>query len=142
MGAAAAAAIGRNLYAIGGRDADDEVLNTVECFLPEIQAWTLLPPLRTPRASFAAAAVGGRLYVVGGYDTTLQDLRSLEMFDPHGNTWQQLHSMETPRFALGALACAGSLFVLGGAVGDVDRVVLGNVERFDPKTEEWSSIVP
>merc|ERR1712232_239821 len=102
-----------------------------------MHSWAALPPLRTPRASFAAAAVCGKLYVVGGYDTTLRDLKSLETFDPSMSTWEQLRPMELPRFALGALACAGSLFVLGGAVGDVDRVVLGNAERFDPKTGTW-----
>merc|ERR1712217_729959 len=138
--AAAAASIGRHLYVIGGRDADDEVLNAVERLDNDLQHWITLPPLRTPRASFAAAAMGGSLYVVGGYDTTLQDLRSLERFDPSTNAWQQLRPMEIPRFALGALGCDGCLYVLGGAVGDVDRVVLGTVEVFNPKTGTWVSV--
>mmetsp|Transcript_27910 Transcript_27910/g.64855 ORF Transcript_27910/g.64855 Transcript_27910/m.64855 type:complete len:455 (-) Transcript_27910:72-1436(-) len=138
--AAGAAAIGRQLYVIGGRDAKDEVLSAVERYDQAVGRWCSLPPLRTPRASFAAAAVGGKLYVVGGYDTTLQDLRSLESFDPKMYTWQQLKPMMAPRFALGAVACSGSLYVLGGAVGDVDRVVLGNGESYDPKTCTWTPI--
>mmetsp|Transcript_13166 Transcript_13166/g.24291 ORF Transcript_13166/g.24291 Transcript_13166/m.24291 type:complete len:458 (+) Transcript_13166:143-1516(+) len=138
--AAGAAAIGRQLYVIGGRDAKDEVLSAVERYDQAVGRWCSLPPLRTPRASFAAAAVGGKLYVVGGYDTTLQDLRSLESFDPKMYTWQQLKPMMVPRFALGAVACSGSLYVLGGAVGDVDRVVLGNGECYDPKSSTWTSV--
>merc|ERR1712156_241108 len=114
---------------------------------PERNCWVPMPPLPTPRASLAAAAVGGMLYVVGGYDTALQDLRSLERFDPAAGSWQQLEPMGAPRFALGALACGGSLYVLGGAVGDlsagdVDRVVLGTVERYDPKADIWSTSCP
>jgi len=140
--AAAASAIGRTLYVIGGRDADDEVLSTMECFEQERNCWVPMPPLRTPRAALAAAAVGGMLYVVGGYDTALQDLRSLERFDPSAGSWQQLKPMGAPRFALGALACGGSLYVLGGVVGDVDRVVLGTVDRYDPKVDMWSISCP
>jgi len=137
--AAAAAAIGRHLYVIGGRDSDDEVLSAVERFDLEAPGWRPLPPLRTPRASFAAAAVSGVLYVVGGYDTSLQDLRSLERFDPSVGAWQQLTPMGAPRFALGALSCRGCLYALGGAAGDVDRVVLGTVELYDPQADLWLS---
>merc|ERR1711957_1014425 len=86
--------------------------------------------------------MGGRLYAVGGYDATLQDLRCLESLSPFiDNAWQQLRPMEgPPRCALGAVACAGELYVLGGAVGDVDRTILGTVERYEPKAGIWFSV--
>lgn len=54
------------LFALGGRNANNEVVNTAEVFDPEGDAWSPGPPLRQAREAHAAATFERRLYVFGG----------------------------------------------------------------------------
>ena len=65
-GAAALAAAGDTLFAVGGRDAGDERLPDVLRLDPAASAWTDLPSLPEPREDAVAAVLGGDLYVAGG----------------------------------------------------------------------------
>lgn len=49
------AVIDRLLYAIGGFNGDER-LTSIECYHPENNAWTILPPMKTGRSGAGVAA--------------------------------------------------------------------------------------
>lgn len=49
------AVVNRLLYAIGGFDGDER-LPSIECYHPENNAWTVLPPMKAGRSGAGVAA--------------------------------------------------------------------------------------
>ena len=62
----AVADVGGKLYAVGGVDPANYVLDTVEIYDPAAGRWAPGPPLRTPRSTFGLVKAGGRLWAIGG----------------------------------------------------------------------------
>jgi len=73
------------LYVCGGSDGSD-VLNSVEIYDVEENAWTAAPPMGEPRLGHAAAVLEGKLYVIGGYDGK-DTLDTFECYDPAKGCW-------------------------------------------------------
>ncbi len=59
---------GDTIFVFGGRGANDQVLDSVEFFLPSENRWQPGAPLTLPRENFAAVTVDGVLYIFGGRD--------------------------------------------------------------------------
>ena len=78
-GGLALATDGAALYAIGGLNADDEVLSVVERFDLQSGAWETIAPLNTARSGAVAAYVDGAIYVAGGRDALGNLLTSVEV---------------------------------------------------------------
>ena len=92
-------ALGGDLFAIGGEDADG-VLDTVERYDMEQNAWTPVASLPTARAGAVAAYIDGAIYVVGGEDAFGNALRTLEIF---GIVTDSEDAAAPTAFALGAV---------------------------------------
>lgn len=58
---------GGRVYAIGGRDATNSVLDRVDVYDPGADEWNDGPVLPESRVGAVAASVGGTLYVFGGF---------------------------------------------------------------------------
>ena len=91
------------IYALGGRAAGSNNLNTVEQYDPGTNTWSAVAPMSTVRSYLAAAVLGGHLYALGGIGNTR--LNTVERYDPGLNTWTAVAPMSTARFALAAAAC-------------------------------------
>lgn len=69
-------AVGDRLFAIGGDNPTDHILNTVEWWVPGAPTWTMDSSLNTARFEFGAEAIGDTIYAFGGlfipqsYDVT------------------------------------------------------------------------
>jgi len=111
-----AASDGRYLYAVGGRNADGENLNTVERYDPRSDSWSRLPSMRTRRNGVGAVVVGDRLFAVGG-QTSSEVLRNVEVYDIARRTWAVGPSLPEPRHGMVVLATNGAIYALGGALG-------------------------
>lgn len=109
----AAAALGGQVYVVGGNSSEGVFLDSAERFTPGWGYWETLPPMQAARAALSAAAVPGRLWVVGGSDESSVH-SSAECFDPKADVWQRLPSMRRPRWAAASAALDGRLFVMGG----------------------------
>ncbi len=83
-GSLAAALVGDTVYVVGGRNAQDQVLGTVERLVLGGGGWQPAPPLNTAREGAAAVAVDGVVYVVGGRSPTGRVLDSVEAFGDLG----------------------------------------------------------
>jgi len=129
--------VGSTIYAIGGRTARGQVLNTVEAYDVQTSIWTAsLDPMPTARCQLAAAIAGDRIYAVGGSPDGSLPLAVVEVYDPAFNTWTTVTSMAAPRRGLAAAALGGTIYALGGHSATACVAV---VEAYDPATGTWAA---
>lgn len=108
------------LYAIGGRNPDQEPLAMVEMFNTWHGCWEQCPNMRCPRAGCSAATLGnGVLLVAGGYDSrgiVAGVLDSCEMFDPDKKIWrlESRANLLRGRWGHGCATVDGRIFCVGG----------------------------
>ena len=136
----AAATLGGFVYVAGGFGANDETLNVVERFDPRTGAWQSSPKLPVPVGAAGAAALGGKLYVAGGLaarPTGDEVTGAVFAFDPTRQSWTVVEPMPTPRWRLRLVAAGGFLYAIGGQ--SADGRTLSTVERYDPRTNNWSA---
>ncbi len=65
-GSLAAARVGELVFAIGGRDAEGDIIARVDAYNPNLNEWDMWPDLPDPREGSVAAGVGDAVYVFGG----------------------------------------------------------------------------
>jgi len=127
------------LYAVGGRDKNETVLDTVQRYNPDTNQWQEVSPLSSPRSNVCAVAHGNYLYAIGGMSARFEYLDIVERFDPGKNVWENLPSLLTERSFASGTAIRGKVFVFGGLrpfFPDGDPC-----EVYDPETNMWSGIV-
>ncbi|XP_053555328.1 kelch-like protein 4 [Bombina bombina] len=131
------------LYAVGGHDGWS-YLNTVERWDPQARQWNYVASMSTPRSTVGVAALNSKLYAVGGRDGG-SCLKSMECFDPHTNKWSMCSPMSKRRGGVGVATYNGFLYAVGGhdapASNHCSRLS-DCVERYDPKTDNWTSVAP
>lgn len=121
-----------NSFATGGFNGI-ECLNTAEIYDPEVNEWSLLPPMLFRRSGVSCIAYNSMIYVLGGFDGTIR-LRSVERFDPTTETWSAAPDMLSPRSNFAVEVVDDVIIVIGGFNG------IGTthyVECFDKKLNEW-----
>ena len=72
------------LYAVGGRGANYQQLDTAEVYDPQAEAWQPLPKMRTARGALGLAAVG-KIYAIVAMLRSALD--SVEAYDPRLGAW-------------------------------------------------------
>lgn len=111
----AAAAIGREIFFVGGYDGSERA--TCEVFLPDEGQWEGCPTLLQPRGGLSLATVGGYIYAVGGGWGGYLGFN--ERFARPHKAWAVV---ETPLVGewrnLGLAASETTLFATGGWSGD------------------------
>ncbi|KAK0170163.1 hypothetical protein PV328_010760 [Microctonus aethiopoides] len=137
------AVLGGPLYAVGGHDGWS-FLQTVERWDPNTQEWSYVAPMPYPRSTVGVAVLNDKLYAVGGRDIN-SCLCTVECYDPHTNKWLSCASMSKRRGGVGVGVANGCLYALGG----YDAAARGSaacrydcVERYDPKTDTWTTVAP
>jgi N-acetylneuraminic acid mutarotase len=140
----ATAEVGGLVYAIGGIGQADELLDVVETFDPRSGRWTTSLPLPQPRGAPGAAGLGGLLYVAGGEvqlaADTFEVTNSVLVYEPKQNTWRSVAPMPTARQRLRLVASGRYLYAIGGQ--DPTGPSLTTVERYNPKTDSWTTMNP
>jgi hypothetical protein len=144
------------IYVIGGRKygrvkdqygniagTEGHVLDTVECYDPEKNAWEYVKPMSSSR--FLFAAVVGRddkIYVFGGASKQGESgasgvLSAVEVYDPKTNAWSFRKPMPEARDShAGVLAADGKIYLLGGSAGGLNPP-LRDVLIYDPAGDTW-----
>lgn len=72
-----AAALNNRLYVCGGYDGISS-LNTVECYHPETDTWTIIPSMQKHRSAGGVIGFEGYVYALGGHN-------GLSIFDSVSN---------------------------------------------------------
>ncbi|XP_066584092.1 kelch-like protein 5 [Prorops nasuta] len=137
------AVLGGPLYAVGGHDSWS-FLPTVERWDPTTRQWSLIASMSMQRSTVGVAVLNDKLYAVGGRDIS-SCLNSVECYDPHRNTWTHCAPMCKRRGGVGVGVVNGCLYAVGGHDAPATNPYacrFKNVERYDPKTDTWTSIAP
>jgi hypothetical protein len=109
------AAIGNDLYLLGGLDAAGHPSADVERIQPSASKVTLAGHLSTPTAGGAAVAYGSRILVFGG--TASGALNLVQLFDPATGTTTQAGLLPRARSDAAATQVGNEIIVLGGFDG-------------------------
>lgn len=91
----AAAAIGNDIYVVGGYDGRTR-LNTVEVYNVKTRQWKSITPMGVRRDGCCCDVVADRLFVFGGYDGRSW-LNTVECYDPSTQSWRKIAPMPTKR---------------------------------------------
>ena len=123
------------LYVIGGLDKDDNRLNTVQRYNPDINMWQEVASLSSPRSSVCAVADENHLYAIGGKSSGgFEDIA--EKFDPKEKSWSRIASTLEKRRAAGGVAVNQKVFVFGGLRDNASDSKA--CEVYDVATDVWS----
>jgi hypothetical protein len=158
-GALAAVAVGKKIYVNGGANIPTgmqlpdglagggpvDLVGTMEVFDTELNKWSSLQPMPTPRNHHSIAQVDGKIYAIGGRVGSCfsngwsSNVWMNEAYDVAANTWATRAPMPTARSGTGIAVLDGKIYVLGGEgwVDEFGGVFRAN-EVYDPKTNTWS----
>jgi N-acetylneuraminic acid mutarotase len=136
-GALAAGVIGHRLYAVGGANARDGALTTLEVYDFRRRRWRTGPPMGVAREHLAAAVAGGRLYVLAGRASGRGNFQVAESFGPGAGRWRLEPSMRKPRGGIAAAAVGGRIVVVGG---EESAGTIAEVELYDPAARRWRAL--
>jgi len=147
--AAAGAAIGRDLYVLGGLDAAGAPSSDVERVDPAASKVTLAGHLSTPTSGGAAVASGGKILLFGGAaGPGSAPLSLVQVFDPATGGTGQAGVLPHPRTEAAATPVGNEIVVLGGfdatgAVGDILATADGSAFHAVGKlrTPVWAAAV-
>ena len=138
-----------NVLATGGIDwITEDVHDTAEVYDYQSGKWTPTGTMHTPRFNHRAIKLSdGTVLAMGGnrdYPGDEHVVANAEIYDPKSGTWRETAPMQTARRSHAALLLNdGSVLVIGGASGEKKGAQqLNSVERFDPKTEQWTAMPP
>jgi N-acetylneuraminic acid mutarotase len=138
----AMAAVGNDVYLIGGEVSGQVRLDTTEKYNMATDEWELLSAEKpTAVSNLAAAAIGTKIYVPGGWTGTVA-IDALEVFDTETETWQVIESdpMPTGSMGHGVVAYDGKLYVVGGSVGGVYQNHFMEYDPAAPAGSRWTTL--
>lgn len=110
----AVASIGGLIYAIGGEN-DSLIYDTVECYDPALNSWSLVAPLTAPRVACGVCVVEDFMFVIGGW-VGAEIAENIERYDPDLDCWEVVGKVETKRFHLGVTEMDGLIYTVGKIV--------------------------
>lgn len=134
---AAAGAIGKDIYVVGGYN-NNAVFGINEIYNIKTNTWTAGAADPTARAFTASAVANKILYVFGGSD--FSELLSLtESYNPVTNTWTTLAPMPYVQESASAVAVKNIIYVIGG---QNNTGYLTNVAAYNTTTNTWTEEAP
>lgn len=107
----AVASIGGLIYAIGGEN-DSLIYDTVECYDPALNSWSLVAPLMAPRVACGVCVVEDFMFVIGGW-VGAEIAEDIERYDAELDRWEVVGKVETKRFHLGVTEMDGLIYCAG-----------------------------
>jgi N-acetylneuraminic acid mutarotase len=132
----AVAAVGLDVYAIGGQTASG-IDNSVAIFDTQDRTWRAGAPKLTAVANAAAGVLAGEIYVVGGRGENEQATTAVEAYSPLNDGWRPVTPLPRPVAGGVALTSGGLLYLFGGQDGDA---VLDSAFVFSPATQQWQTL--
>lgn len=151
----AAAAIGSEIYAIGGflgdagsPSAQELHVNTVEVYDVSQNLWNVGTPMQYNRSRLGAEAVSDKIYAMGGTQHIVMmppGAFSLnEEYDSVTDKWTLKAVMPISRASFGTAVVDGKIYVIGGyyyyEMGLIN--FLNRTEVYDPATDSWTLLSP
>jgi hypothetical protein len=137
---AAVAALGGQIYVIGGRDASGYPIDTAVRYDPVSGEWSNAGVLDHGRANGAAFVLNGRMMVVGGRREDGNVMDDAEEYDPVNNIWFQNSECSNEREGHAAFVIGNVAFAFGGTAEGGGY--LGDAEWYEYGFPLWMSYSP
>ncbi|MEW5854417.1 MAG: kelch repeat-containing protein [Myxococcota bacterium] len=137
----AVAALGGEIYVVGGFDEANAVVADVEAYDPATDTWRTIAPLPEPLHHCNAAAVDGRLYVVGCLGGGNFGATGITLeYDPAANMWTTRAPMPagTERGSSAVGVVRSKVYVAGGLRGSS----VTDFSSYDTATNTWEILPP
>ncbi|XP_070574823.1 gigaxonin-like [Ptychodera flava] len=125
------------LFAVGGRNEGDQILNTGEKYDPQTNTWTAIAPMREARELLGLVAIDDCIYAIGGIRNGT--VKTMEAYDIYKDRWEDMPPMKIARETPACAVMQKKIFVIGGCH---DGQVFDAVECFDPVSKTWSVVAP
>ena len=141
------AAVGNNIYIIGGIDNGRNRISRVDILNTTNNSWTMGTPLPNPRGYMGVASVGSKIYCFGGYNslTTPLGISEVDSYDTTTNSWNSNITTipSGTRWMMGVSAIGNQIYLVGGLFNDASGSI-GNTARVDilnvsNNTYTWST---
>ena len=118
----AVAAVGNDLYVIGGSSSDGAINGTVRRYQVQTNTWLSsgFPSMPTVRTGAVAVTVGSKVYVIGGSNRGIDDPkgRVVEILDTVAGTWSIGPALPQTLTSLSATVLEGRIYVVGETDSD------------------------
>jgi N-acetylneuraminic acid mutarotase len=135
VNAPAAAAIGDNVFLIGGfGTTTNRPIADMRRYNTRTHEWTEMAALPAPRGGHAAIVMDGRIHVIGGGNST-STINDHSIYDPRTNTWTDGAPLPRSLGSPAAVVLDNKLYSIGGRSGPND---FGDVYVYDPFTKAWT----
>lgn len=135
------------VYVFGGKDEDDEFLDTVFRYHVLRDTWTLVTTqMPKPRAFCSSYSYKGDFYIVGGL-ATRENILSVSIYDHLHNEWRSGNKFPEERQITGTGFHDGIIYVCGGVrhLGISGRrsreVESRDLFKYDMERNTWSKVV-
>ncbi len=129
-----AAALGSDIYLIGGYQRDGTTVPTVQIYDTRARRWREGPSLPLAVNHAMATTVDGAVHVFGGYTSAHRPSASAFRLD--GGTWRRLPDLPSGRAAGTAVALGHTVYIAGG-IGPQGLATTMLV--YDAATRHWST---
>jgi hypothetical protein len=132
-----AAALGTDIYVVGGFDSAGNNVATVDIYDTARDAWRRGPDYPLPIHHTTLRAIGASLYAFGGF-TTAQFVATNLAFrlDTASGLWLPVAALPLPRAAHGAAVVDGKVYLVGGFTSGF--VLTPEVDVYDAGANTWT----
>jgi N-acetylneuraminic acid mutarotase len=135
------AALGGEIYVVGGFNGSGTVVATVEAYNPGANTWRSVAPVPVAMHHANVAVVGGSLYVTGfltggGFVAN----GAVYRYDPGPDDWTPETGMPpgTQRGASGVAVVGSTIYITGGYRGGT---AVADFSAYDTTTDTWTTLV-
>lgn len=124
----------KHIYLFGGKNNDEIVTNTVQCFDTTTETCTILSqPLPACDMCLGSTVLNKQIYVIG--------LEGAFRYTPETEIWEILPELICPRDFVSVAVIDEKLYTFGGRRrGAKDRLYTDIIECFDPKKNAWEKV--
>lgn len=136
--APAAVLCDEKIYVFGGKDGF-QAINTVQCYQPDSDSWSLGPAMRHARKALCAVEFEGHVYAIGGCENDNYSLNTVEKLNVDTNEWTEASPMAEERKYACAAVLGDKIVVIGGFQG-TSSSALGSCEIYSPRDDQWSTL--
>ncbi len=122
-----------DIFIIGGRDTNDNVLRSVTRLNVKTGKETVVSPMIHARDKHAAVVLNDVIYVIGG--RTNEASFSIEKYNIAKNSWELIEVLKSPRHPVGAVTDGKYIYVISDTVSpDMKSVKI--LEQYNPITQK------
>uniref|UniRef100_A0A8D2NEY5 Kelch domain-containing protein 8B n=1 Tax=Zonotrichia albicollis TaxID=44394 RepID=A0A8D2NEY5_ZONAL len=145
--------LGRQILVVGGVDAAQSPLASVEVYHVDEGKWEKKAALAQPSMGISAVQRDGAVYALGGMGADTSPQALVRVYEPAKDHWQPLPSMPTPCYGASAFLQGNKIFVLGSTAasrphpastsplcigGRQGKLPVTAFEAFDVETRSWT----